>query len=221
MAFCRAQKTSAFGISSIFFLQSSSKCSSGCSSRCHILTTTVRTMNILLKQVQLLNVPLLITKHESAILQEGEIGHPVSVLLGHTGPASFLDFHKVIPDILLSSSFDGTCRLWSAAAGGGCLFKLQAAASQIQAATLSHNLRRLAALQEQIDRTAVPSEQAEESQSGSDNLMETSASEAEQTPAKVCSSSQCHHDLELWKYHLHLWPAEISASSQGASYVHL
>lgn len=157
------------------------------------------------KQVQLLNLPLLITKHKSAILQEGEIGHPVSVLLGHTGPASFLDFHKVVPDILLSSSFDGTCRLWSAAAGGGCLFKLQAAASQIQAAALSRNLCRLAALQEQIGRTAMPSEQAEESQSGSDHFMESSASEAEQTPAKVCSSSQCHHHLELCNYLCCLW----------------
>ena len=50
--------------------------------------------------------------------QEGKLGHPVSVLLGHAQPVTFLDFCKAVPDVLLSSSMDGTCRIWDAARGG-------------------------------------------------------------------------------------------------------
>lgn len=42
----------------------------------------------------------------------------MSVLLGHTQPVTFLDFCKGVPDILLSSSMDGTCRIWDARHGG-------------------------------------------------------------------------------------------------------
>ena len=45
---------------------------------------------------------------------EGRPGLPVSVLVGHGGAASFVDFHPTLPDALLSSSFDGTCRIWRA-----------------------------------------------------------------------------------------------------------
>lgn len=44
----------------------------------------------------------------------GRPGLPVSVLVGHGGPASFVDFHPALPDALLSASFDGTCRIWTA-----------------------------------------------------------------------------------------------------------
>ena len=51
--------------------------------------------------------------------QQGtKLGHPVSVLLGHTQPVTFLDFCKAVPGILLSSSMDGTCRIWDACHGG-------------------------------------------------------------------------------------------------------
>ena len=48
------------------------------------------------------------------VLQHGKLGHQVSVLLGHTGPVTFLDFCEAVPDALLSSSIDGTCRIWGA-----------------------------------------------------------------------------------------------------------
>ncbi|KAL4448446.1 hypothetical protein ABPG75_005665 [Micractinium tetrahymenae] len=44
----------------------------------------------------------------------GRPGLPVSVLVGHGGPAAFVDFHPTRPDALLSASFDGTCRIWRA-----------------------------------------------------------------------------------------------------------
>lgn len=47
-------------------------------------------------------------------MQKDNLGHPISVLLGHQGPVTYVDFNKVIPNALLSSSYDGTCRLWDA-----------------------------------------------------------------------------------------------------------
>ena len=44
--------------------------------------------------------------------QDGKLGQQVSVFLGHTGPVTFLDFCEAMPDALLSSSIDGTCRIW-------------------------------------------------------------------------------------------------------------
>ena len=46
------------------------------------------------------------------LLQDGSIGLPHSVQLGHTAPVTFLDFNKRLPSALVSSSYDGTCRLW-------------------------------------------------------------------------------------------------------------
>eukprot|EP00873_Tetraselmis_striata_P019505 jgi/Tetstr1/439769/TSEL_028182.t1 len=40
-------------------------------------------------------------------------GHPQCLLLGHTAPVSYLDFHPKLPHVLLSSSFDSTCRIWN------------------------------------------------------------------------------------------------------------
>ena len=42
------------------------------------------------------------------------MGYPVSVLVGHTGPVTFVDFSRVHACALLSSSYDGTCRIWDA-----------------------------------------------------------------------------------------------------------
>ncbi len=42
----------------------------------------------------------------------------MSVLLGHAQPVTFVDFCKAAPDVLLSSSNDGTCRIWDARHGG-------------------------------------------------------------------------------------------------------
>ena len=55
--------------------------------------------------------------------QDGEVGLPVCVFLGHDAAVSFMDFHRTAPEILLSSSFDGTCRVWGLHVG--CLHVLQ------------------------------------------------------------------------------------------------
>jgi WD40 repeat protein len=54
------------------------------------------------------------------------VGHPVSVLMGHQAPVSFVNFHPAFPGVLLSSSFDGTCRLWDASVCGGPMHVLMA-----------------------------------------------------------------------------------------------
>ncbi|KAK9915369.1 hypothetical protein WJX75_008121 [Coccomyxa subellipsoidea] len=61
-------------------------------------------------------------------MTEGQLGVPVAVLLGHTAPVTFIDFCACIPDALLSSSLDGTCRIWSAKDGGAAVHVLTAAA---------------------------------------------------------------------------------------------
>lgn len=38
----------------------------------------------------------------------------MSVLVGHQGPVTYVDFNRTVPNVLLSSSFDGTCRIWDA-----------------------------------------------------------------------------------------------------------
>lgn len=48
-------------------------------------------------------------------VQDGEVGELRALLEGHTGIVSFVDFCPTCPQALLSSSFDGTCRLWNAA----------------------------------------------------------------------------------------------------------
>lgn len=53
----------------------------------------------------------------------------MSVLLGHTAPVTFIDFCACIPDALLSSSLDGTCRIWSAKDGGAAVHVLTATPS--------------------------------------------------------------------------------------------
>lgn len=45
-------------------------------------------------------------------MQEGSVGLPHSVQIGHTAPVSYMDFNKRVPSALVSTSFDGTCRLW-------------------------------------------------------------------------------------------------------------
>ncbi|KAL3137809.1 hypothetical protein ABBQ38_005065 [Trebouxia sp. C0009 RCD-2024] len=47
-------------------------------------------------------------------LKDHNLGHPVSVLVGHQGPVTYVDFNRTVPNVLLSSSFDGTCRIWDA-----------------------------------------------------------------------------------------------------------
>ena len=57
----------------------------------------------------------LTTNEDPALaVQNTRLGHPVSVLVGHQGPVTYVDFNKTIPNALLSSSFDGTCRIWDA-----------------------------------------------------------------------------------------------------------
>lgn len=47
--------------------------------------------------------------------QAGELGEPKGVLQGHTNVVSFVEFCPSVACALLSSSFDGTCRIWNAA----------------------------------------------------------------------------------------------------------
>jgi hypothetical protein len=53
------------------------------------------------------------------------------VLLGHEAPVTFVDFCRPVPDALVSSSFDGTCRLWDARAGGAALHVLRPAPAPV------------------------------------------------------------------------------------------
>lgn len=78
--------------------------------------------------------------------QETKLGHPVSVLLGHAQPVTFVDFCKAAPEVLLTSSNDGTCRIWDARRGGDAKHMLsptplfgqtQGACLLLQAAELS------------------------------------------------------------------------------------
>ena len=48
-------------------------------------------------------------------LQAGDLGESRAVLVGHTNVVSFVEFCPAQPGALLSSSFDGTCRIWHAA----------------------------------------------------------------------------------------------------------
>ena len=36
------------------------------------------------------------------------------MLVGHQGPVTYVEFNRSVPNALLSSSFDGTCRIWDA-----------------------------------------------------------------------------------------------------------
>ena len=65
------------------------------------------------------------------------MGYPVSVLQGHTSVISFIDFHPIVPEILISSSLDGTCRLWNALEGGAAVHVLTAGADFGPARALS------------------------------------------------------------------------------------
>lgn len=71
-------------------------------------------------------------------LQDDCVGYPVSALLGHTFVVSFIDFHPTVPEILLSSSLDGTCRIWNAWHGGAAVHVLKAEAEFGPARPLLH-----------------------------------------------------------------------------------
>lgn len=60
--------------------------------------------------------------------QEGTLGHPVSVLLGHVSPVTFLSFCEAAPGALLSVSLDSTCRIWDAETGGAAMHVLRPSA---------------------------------------------------------------------------------------------
>ena len=62
-------------------------------------------------------------------MQGAQLGHPVSVLLGHTGPVTFIDFCRTVHYALVSSSYDGTCRLWNATTSGPALHVLPISAT--------------------------------------------------------------------------------------------
>lgn len=56
----------------------------------------------------------MISERASVRWQDGEVGELKALLEGHTGIVSFVDFCPTCPKALLSSSFDGTCRVWNA-----------------------------------------------------------------------------------------------------------
>lgn len=54
--------------------------------------------------------PTVCLVHPSFSLQEGTLGHPVSVLCGHATAVPRIQFSPLLPWVLLSCSQDGTCR---------------------------------------------------------------------------------------------------------------
>jgi WD40 repeat protein len=68
------------------------------------------------------------------------VGTPVSVLRGHTAAISYLDFSPVLPNVLLSCSSDGTCRIWNASNASVPAIVLKATGPQF--ALSSHELSR-------------------------------------------------------------------------------
>lgn len=64
------------------------------------------------------------------------MGHPISLLKGHTGPVSYVDFSRALPDALVSSSFDGTCRIWNVRHPSGQAMHVLHATAPIDLATL-------------------------------------------------------------------------------------
>ena len=62
-------------------------------------------------------------------MQGAQLGHPLSVLLGHTGPVTFIEFCRTVHYALVSSSYDGTCRLWNATTSGPALHVLPISAT--------------------------------------------------------------------------------------------
>ena len=69
-----------------------------------------------------------ISETTDCVVQRDTLGHPLSVLMGHQGPVTYVDFNKVIPNALLSSSYDGTCRIWDATTSGQAAHVMQASA---------------------------------------------------------------------------------------------
>ena len=48
-----------------------------------------------------------------AISQDHNLGFPLAVLTGHGGGVTAVRFSPVLPHVLLTSSDDGSCRIWS------------------------------------------------------------------------------------------------------------
>lgn len=124
---------------------------------------------------------------EEVTMQAGEVGHQVSVLTGHEGPVSFVDFHRQIPEILLSSSLDGTCRIWDAKRSGGCLHILKPIA---QNATSAYGLR---------GSILVPEGTAEARNSVQ---QERTGEHSHVAQNEVPQSSQATHYISLWLLHI-------------------
>ena len=53
-------------------------------------------------------------QQQRSVWRLNQLGAPVSVLQGHQAFVSYLEFCPTVPSILLSSSADGTCRIWDA-----------------------------------------------------------------------------------------------------------
>ena len=68
-------------------------------------------------------------------MQDGELGFPLSVQLGHAGPVTYLDFHPWLPTALLSAAFDGTCRLWDVSCTHPAIHVLQVICSLLHEQT--------------------------------------------------------------------------------------
>lgn len=58
------------------------------------------------------------TTRQLCEMQSKDIGELRSVLVGHTGVVTYVDFSPTHPHALLSSSVDGTCRVWDATSSG-------------------------------------------------------------------------------------------------------
>jgi hypothetical protein len=54
----------------------------------------------------------------NCLCQEHTLGYPLAVLSGHTSGITRVVFSPIVPQVLLSSSYDGTLRIWHASHGG-------------------------------------------------------------------------------------------------------
>lgn len=78
---------------------------------------------------------------------EKPIGFPLAVLRGHTNVVTFIDFSPTHPHILVSSGFDGVCRIWNVACPSSepiVLRPIEGVRSQVFGTTYDFHLTRRA-----------------------------------------------------------------------------
>lgn len=130
------------------------------------------------------------------MLQSDSLGYPISVLQGHTAPISFISFHRHSPHMLLSSSLDGTCRIWDAHAGGTALHTLATGPSFGPSHQLPRGLpvtTRHAQAAARVDGEAPPAAEA----AANENVRTALATVKQRSCAFELKPRRCSH-LSMW-----------------------